>query len=112
MAACRLSLAVQNVPERPRWNASLGPKGLDLRKDDLAIGWLPLYHDMGLIGFVLGTLICDLPTVLLPTEAFVRRPGIWMEAISRYGGTITFAPNFAYALAARRTRDRIWRVST
>jgi len=86
--------------------AFLGPKGLDLRKDDLAIGWLPLYHDMGLIGFVLGTLICDLPTVLLPTEAFVRRPGIWMEAISRYGGTITFAPNFAYALAARRTRDQ------
>lgn len=86
--------------------AFLGPRGLDLRKDDLAIGWLPLYHDMGLIGFVLGTLICDLPTVLLPTEAFVRRPGIWMEAMSKYGGTITFAPNFAYALAARRTRDQ------
>ncbi|HEU5284683.1 MAG TPA: fatty acyl-AMP ligase [Burkholderiales bacterium] len=86
--------------------AFLGPRGLDLRKDDLAIGWLPLYHDMGLIGFVLGTLICDLPTVLLPTEAFVRRPGIWMEAMSKYGGTITFAPNFAYALAARRTREQ------
>ena len=86
--------------------AFLGPRGLDLRGDDLAIGWLPLYHDMGLIGFVLGTLICDLPTVLLPTEAFVRRPGIWMEAMSKYGGTITFAPNFAYALAARRTRDQ------
>src|ERR1700674_3747846 len=86
--------------------AFLGPRGLDLRKDDVAIGWLPLYHDMGLIGFVLGTLICDLPTVLLPTEAFVRRPGIWMEAMSKYGGTITFAPNFAYALAARRTRDQ------
>lgn len=86
--------------------AFLGPRGLDLRKDDLAIGWLPLYHDMGLIGFVLGTLICDLPTVLLPTESFVRRPGVWMEAMSKYGGTITFAPNFAYGLAARRTRDQ------
>ena len=86
--------------------AFLGPRGLDLRPDDVAVSWLPLYHDMGLIGFVLGTLICDLPTVLLPTEAFVRRPGIWMETISRYRGTITFAPNFAYALAARRTRDQ------
>ncbi len=85
--------------------AFLGPRGVDLRPDDVAISWLPLYHDMGLIGFVLGTLICDLPTVLLATEAFVRRPGVWMEATSKYGGTITFAPNFAYALAARRTRD-------
>jgi fatty-acyl-CoA synthase len=85
--------------------AFLGPRGVDLRPDDVAISWLPLYHDMGLIGFVLGTLICDLPTVLLATEAFVRRPGVWMEAMSKYGGTITFAPNFAYALAARRTRD-------
>jgi fatty-acyl-CoA synthase len=42
----------------------------------------------------------------LSTEAFVRKPGIWMEAISKYGGTITFAPNFAYALTARRTRDQ------
>ena len=85
--------------------AFLGPRGLDLRQDDVGISWLPLYHDMGLIG-ILGTLICDLPTVLLSTESFVRRPGIWMEAMSKYGGTITFAPNFAYALAARRTRDQ------
>jgi fatty-acyl-CoA synthase len=84
--------------------AFLGPGGLHLRKEDVGISWLPLYHDMGLIG-ILGTLECDLPTVLLPTEAFVRRPGIWMEAVSKYGGTVTFAPNFAYALAARRTRD-------
>jgi fatty-acyl-CoA synthase len=85
--------------------AFFGPGGLGLRKDDVGISWLPLYHDMGLIG-ILGTLICDLPTVLLSTEAFVRRPGIWMEAVSKYGGTITFAPNFAYALATRRTRDQ------
>jgi fatty-acyl-CoA synthase len=85
--------------------AFLGPRGLNLRRDDVGISWLPLYHDMGLIG-ILATLICDLPTVLLSTEAFVRRPGIWMEAMSKYDGTITFAPNFAYALAARRTRDQ------
>jgi fatty-acyl-CoA synthase len=43
---------------------------------------------------------------LIPTEAFVRKPGIWMQAVSKYGGTITVTPNFAYALAARRTRDQ------
>jgi fatty-acyl-CoA synthase len=61
---------------------------------------------MGLIGFVLGTILHDIPTVLLPTESFARRPTMWMEAMSQYGGTITFAPSFAYGLAAKRTRDK------
>jgi fatty-acyl-CoA synthase len=87
-------------------DAFLGPRGLDKRDEDIAITWLPLFHDMGLIGFVLGTIVYDLPTVLLPTEAFARRPTMWMQAMSDYGGTITFAPNFAYALAVKRTRDR------
>jgi fatty-acyl-CoA synthase len=85
--------------------AFLGPRGIDLREQDVYVSWLPLHHDMGLIS-VLGALICDLPSVLLATEGFVRRPGLWMEAITKYGGTISFAPNFAYALAARRTRDQ------
>ncbi|MGF6696669.1 fatty-acyl-CoA synthase [Paraburkholderia sp. MM5496-R1] len=85
--------------------AFLGPRGIDLREQDVYVSWLPLHHDMGLIS-VLGALICDLPCVLLATEAFVRRPGLWMEAITKYRGTISFAPNFAYALAARRTRDQ------
>jgi fatty-acyl-CoA synthase len=86
--------------------AFLGPHGLDRREDDVAITWLPLFHDMGLIGFVLGTILHDIPTVLLPTEAFARRPTMWMEAMSSYGGTITFAPNFAYSLAVKRSRDK------
>jgi len=86
--------------------AFLGPKGLDRREDDIAITWLPLFHDMGLIGFVLGTILHDIPTVLLPTEAFARRPTMWMEAMSTHGGTITFAPNFAYSLAVKRSRDK------
>jgi fatty-acyl-CoA synthase len=85
--------------------AIFGPKGLDKRDDDVHLAWLPLYHDMGLIGFVLGPLICDLPTVLLPTAAFARRPTLWMASMHKYRGTITYAPNFAYALAAKRTRD-------
>ena len=87
-------------------NAFLGEAGLQIGRSDLAITWLPLFHDMGLIGFVLGTLVRDLPSVLLPTESFARRPTMWMQAMHDDRGTITFAPNFAYALAAKRTRDR------
>ncbi len=86
--------------------AFLGPRGIDRRDEDVAVTWLPLYHDMGLIGFVLGTIVCDIPTVLLPTEAFGRRPNVWLETITKVGGTITFAPNFAYALATKRARDK------
>ena len=82
-----------------------GVRGLDRREDDVHLAWLPLYHDMGLVGFVLSPLICDVPTVLLPTSAFARRPTVWMKAMHKYRGTITYGPNFAYALAARRTRD-------
>jgi fatty-acyl-CoA synthase len=84
----------------------LGPAGLDRREDDVGVSWLPLYHDMGLIGFALGTLIADIPAVLLPTSTFARGPKIWLETIAKYRGTITFAPNFAYALAAKRIRER------
>lgn len=86
--------------------AFLGPQGLNRNAEDIALGWLPLYHDMGLIGFVLGTIICDIPTVLIPTEAFGRRPSLWLEALSQYRASITFAPNFAYALATKRARDK------
>ncbi len=86
--------------------AFLGPHGARRDDDDVGVSWLPLYHDMGLIGFVLGTLICDIPVVLLPTESFARRPMRWLEAIDRHRGTITFAPNFAYELAAKRARPR------
>ncbi|MGB0680369.1 MAG: fatty acyl-AMP ligase [Polyangiales bacterium] len=86
--------------------AFLGPHGLCRRDDDLGVSWLPLYHDMGLIGFVLGTLICDIPVVLLPTERFARMPRLWLETISRYRGTITYAPNFAYELVTKRSRDK------
>lgn len=87
-------------------DAFLGSHGAGRREDDVTVTWLPLFHDMGLVGFVLGTLIYDIPTVLLPTEAFARRPTIWMQAMHDYGGTITFAPNFAYALAVKRSRDK------
>lgn len=86
--------------------AFLGPAGLDRKDDDKGVSWLPLFHDMGLIGFVLGTLICDIPVVLLPTETFARSPMIWLQTIHKHRGTITFAPNFAFQLVAKRAKER------
>jgi acyl-CoA synthetase (AMP-forming)/AMP-acid ligase II len=70
------------------------------------LSWLPLYHDMGLIGMALGPLYCGRPAVLLTPQAFVKRPAEWLRAISRHRATVSFAPNFAYALCVRRVKDR------
>lgn len=86
--------------------AFLGPHGLDRRESDVGVSWLPLYHDMGLIGFILGPLIVDIPVVILPTATFARGPRIWLETISKYRGTITYAPNFAYGLAVKRLKAK------
>ena len=80
-----------------------------LEKDssvDKGVSWLPLFHDMGLIGFVIGPLFTDIPVVFLPTASFVRAPRIWLDTIHRHRGTITYAPNFAYALVAKRLKDK------
>ena len=80
-----------------------------LRSDperDKGVSWLPLYHDMGLIGFVIAPIFAEVPVVLLPTTSFVRRPSSWLDAVHRHRGTITFAPNFAYALAVQGISPR------
>jgi fatty-acyl-CoA synthase len=77
--------------------------GLDLTPEtDTGVSWLPLYHDMGLIGFVLVTIWRGVNTVFIPTVRFIRRPWCWLETIHRHRGTISFAPNFAYALVTRK----------
>jgi fatty-acyl-CoA synthase len=69
------------------------------------VSWLPLYHDMGLIGCVFGALDRDASLTLLGPELFVARPALWLRAISRWRGTISPAPNFAYALCLSRISD-------
>jgi len=86
--------------------AFLGPHGLDINDADKTVSWLPLFHDMGLIGFVLGPLVCNLQCVLMPTEHFGRMPRRWLETIHKHRGTITYAPNFAYGLLTKRIRDQ------
>jgi fatty-acyl-CoA synthase len=73
---------------------------------DKGVTWLPLFHDMGLIGFVVGTLFTDIPVVFLPTASFVRNPKIWLDKIHQHKGTITYAPNFAYALVTKRLKEK------
>ena len=69
------------------------------------VSWLPLYHDMGLIGCLLVALYVPGDLVLLPPEAFLAKPSIWLRAISRHRATISPAPNFAYGLCLKRVRD-------
>jgi fatty-acyl-CoA synthase len=71
---------------------------------DRAVSWLPLYHDMGLVGMLLSGLACQCSVDLLPTGAFVRRPSLWLELISSRQATISYAPTFGYELAARRAQ--------
>jgi fatty-acyl-CoA synthase len=77
---------------------------LGFREGDGGCGWLPLFHDMGLMGFLLCPLVGGGPSVILPPEVFVRRPLEWLLAIARYRATISAAPNFGYALCARRVQ--------
>jgi fatty-acyl-CoA synthase len=86
--------------------AILGPAGLARTPEDVGVSWLPLFHDMGLIGFVLGTLLVDLQAVLMPTPLFARAPRMWLELVTKHRGTITYAPNFAYQLVTKRTKDK------
>lgn len=85
--------------------AFMGQHGMNPGPEDVGVSWLPLYHDMGLIGFILGPLVYIGPVIILSTTAFARDPRIWLKAIDKYRGTITYAPNFAYAQVVKRLRD-------
>lgn len=70
------------------------------------VTWLPVYHDMGLIGTVLNAITLPCKLVVLPPIVFLKHPKLWLELITRFRGTHTAAPNFAYGLCARRISDR------
>jgi fatty-acyl-CoA synthase len=77
---------------------------------DVAVSWLPLSHDMGLVGLLLSGVVAAHPdhagstgVVITAPENFLRSPGIWMDAVASYNGSFTAAPDFAYRLAAERS---------
>ena len=81
-------------------------QGIGIRDGvDAGVSWLPLYHDMGIIGFVIAPLYHLNTITFLPPLLFLKRPARWLEAISRYRGSISFGPNFAYALCVKRIKD-------
>ena len=87
--------------------ANCGAIGAGLELDparDVGVSWLPLHHDMGLVGFGCAALTAGVPVVFVPTAMFLRDPGVWMRTVSAHAGTVTFGSSFAYSLAARRVR--------
>ncbi|MEQ8355213.1 MAG: fatty acyl-AMP ligase [Kiloniellaceae bacterium] len=80
----------------------IGQNGLKLRQGDRSTSWLPLYHDMGLVGFCLTPMLSQITIDYLATKSFALRPLTWLKLISQYGGTISFSPTFGYALCATR----------
>jgi acyl carrier protein len=80
-------------------------RALRIEPTDVLVSWLPLYHDMGLIGAWFGSLYFGIPLIIMSPLAFLSRPERWLQAIARYKGTLSGGPNFAYALCASRIRD-------
>ena len=78
--------------------------GLQVNDDDRCTSWLPYYHDMGLVGFLLMPMACQLSVDILPTREFARRPLLWLSLITRNKGSISFSPSFGYELCARRAQ--------
>jgi acyl-CoA synthetase (AMP-forming)/AMP-acid ligase II len=85
-------------------NAAIS-KALGTRPGSRIGGWLPLHHDMGLVGQLLHPLWLGGTAVLLSPIAFVKRPAHWLETIARYGLTVSGAPDFGYDLCVRRVTD-------
>ncbi len=86
---------------------------------DRMLSWLPLYHDMGLIGGLLSPLVCGFPVTLMTPQHFLERPARWLAAIARERASVSGGPDFAYRLCLDRVRDaqlgaldlRSWRVA-
>ena len=78
--------------------------GLEIGPGDRCTSWLPMYHDMGLVGFLLTPVMTQMSLDLLPTRDFARRPLLWLKLISDNGGTLSFSPNFGFELCLRRAK--------
>jgi 1-acyl-sn-glycerol-3-phosphate acyltransferase len=79
--------------------------GAGIRPDDVVVSWLPLYHDMGLIGCWMGSLYFGMPLVLMSPLTFLAHPSRWLWTLHRHRGTLSAAPNFAYELCLNKISD-------
>ena len=85
-------------------NAALVHHACEHTSADRYVSWLPTFHDMGFMAGVLQPLYGGLPVVLMSPTSFLQRPVRWLETISRYRGTVSGAPNFAYELCVRKIK--------
>ncbi len=83
---------------------AMAEHAFQMREGDRGVSWLPYYHDMGLVGCVMLPIATQMTADHLKTRDFILRPGLWLDLVSRYRGTMTYAPSFGYDLATRRTR--------
>jgi fatty-acyl-CoA synthase len=87
-------------------NASaIARHGLHLAPGDRCVSWLPLYHDMGLVGCCLTPVTTQTSIDYIPTTGFARRPLTWLKVLSEHGGSISFSPTFGYELCVRRAAE-------
>lgn len=100
-------------------NARAIGRALQFAEDDVCCTWLPLYHDLGLIGHLITPLAWGLDAVLIASDAFALRPWIWLETMARHRCTISSATNYGYSVCARQSRRTLpaavdlsaWRVA-
>ena len=94
--------------------------GLQVQPGDRCVSWLPFYHDMGLVGFVLGPMASQLSVDYLSTRDFAMRPRQWLNLMTKSQATISFSPSFGYELCVRHLREdsskesydlRAWRIA-
>ncbi|WP_299135878.1 non-ribosomal peptide synthetase [uncultured Tenacibaculum sp.] len=74
-------------------------------KKSIGVSWLPIYHDMGLIGNIIQALFVGFELIILPPTAFIQKPIRWLRLISKYKGTMSCAPNFAYDLCTNQIKE-------
>lgn len=79
---------------------------MQLTDEDVCLNWTPLYHDMGLVNNFLLCLTSGIPLVMVQPHDFVRKPALWLRGLHDTGTTVTWSPNFGFAISAQRIRDR------
>jgi 8-amino-7-oxononanoate synthase/acyl carrier protein len=87
-------------------NLAIITHGFEMARTTIGLSWLPAYHDMGLVGGILNPMFTGCPDVLLSPMAFLQKPVRWLQAVTRYGVTVSGGPNFAYDLCTRKVTDK------
>lgn len=112
IAALQLTSGTTGLPKICMWNnqgvlAAIDgmTAGMAVASDDIFFNWTPLYHDMGLVNNYLTCLIAGIPLALMSPHTFVRAPASWLRGLSDTGATVTWSPNFGFALATQRIAD-------